>query len=326
MTICEAAIRVLEEVGMPLHVKEITENIVSKKLWKPSGKTPVDSVSSTINDDIKKKGRNSLFVRDAPATFGLRKRKSPKKVYSYGDSAEKVLERFGGKQPMHYREITDKAIEEGWLVSGSLTPESSMYAQILTEIDRCGRRGESPRFVKHGKGFVGLSKWMARGLAFEIESHNRKVRKELHKRLLEMDWNEFERLIARLLAKIGFDEIEITGKVKDGGIDVRGTLVVGDVIRTRMAVQVKRWKKENVQTPVVQQVRGSLGPHEQGLIITTGDFSKGARENAAKPEFKPVALMNGEQLVALLVENGIGVERQSHDLIELHEDGLFNDV
>ena len=322
MTIREAAILVLEAAGRPLHVKEITESIVSKKLWETSGKTPEDSVSSTINEDIKKKGRNSPFARTAPATFELRKGQG--EVYSYGDSAEKVLEMFGGKQPMHYKEITDKAIEEGWLVSGSLTPEASMYAQILTEIERCVRRGKQSRFVKHGKGFVGLSKWMARGLAFEIENHNRKVHKELHKRLLKMDWKDFERLTARLLAKIGFDEIEVTGKV-DGGIDVRGTLVVGDVIRIRMAVQVKRWKKENVQTPIVQQVRGSLGPHEQGLIITTGDFSKGARENAAKPEFKPVALMNGKQLVALLVENGIGVELQSHDLIELDEDTLLGD-
>ncbi len=52
-------------------------------------------------------------------------------------------------------------------------------------------------------------------------------------------------------------------------------MVTGDVVRTRMAVQVKRWKA-NVQAPAVQQVRGSLGAHEQGLIITTSDFSKGA--------------------------------------------------
>jgi restriction system protein len=36
-----------------------------------------------------------------------------------------------------------------------------------------------------------------------------------------------------------------------------------------------------VQAPVVQQVRGSLGAHEQGLIITTSDFSTGARSEAA---------------------------------------------
>ena len=30
--------------------------------------------------------------------------------------------------------------------------------------------------------------------------------------------------------------------------------------------------------------------------------------------------MDGEQLVALLVENGVGVERKSHDLIELEDE------
>ena len=72
--------------------------------------------------------------------------------------------------------------------------------------------------------------------------------------------------------------------------------VVGDVIRTRLAVQVKRWKS-NVQAPVIQQVRGSLGTHEQGLIITTSDFSKGAREEATRANATPVGLMDGEQLV-----------------------------
>jgi len=99
---------------------------------------------------------------------------------------------------------------------------------------------------------------------------------------------------------------------------VRGTLVVGDVIHTRMAVQVKRWKK-NVQRQEVQQLRGSLGAHEQGLIITTSDFSPAAREEAARSDATPVALMNGEQLVGLLVENGVGVRRTSHELVELGE-------
>jgi restriction endonuclease Mrr len=34
----------------------------------------------------------------------------------------------------------------------------------------------------------------------------------------------------------------------------------------------------------------------------------------------PVALMHGEQLVTLLIEHDIGVQRASYDLIELGED------
>lgn len=59
--------------------------------------------------------------------------------------------------------------------------------------------------------------------------------------------------------------------------------------------------------------------HEQGLIVTTSDFNPGARKEAARPDAVPVALMNGKQLVLLLVEAGIGVSRPSHDLIELLE-------
>lgn len=69
----------------------------------------------------------------------------------------------------------------------------------------------------------------------------------------------------------------------------------------------------------MQQVRGSLGAHEQGLIITTSDFSPGARSEAARPDAVPVALMNGEQLVTLLIEHDIGVRRANYDLIELGE-------
>ena len=117
------------------------------------------------------------------------------------------------------------------------------------------------------------------------------------------------------------DKIEVTKKSNDGGIDVRGLLVVGEVIKIRMAVQAKRWKKgNNIQKPVVQQVRGSLGAHEQGLIITTSDFSPGAKKEALRPDAVPVALMNGEEIVALLAEHKIGVTLQTHTLLELAED------
>ena len=239
---------------------------------------------------------------------------------SFTDSAQKALEEFGKCRPMHYREITEKALKKKWLVTNGKTPEATMYAQIITEIKRHQKRGEQPRFVQHGRGYVGLSCWMGQGLAFQIEQHNQKVRKKLLKRLLRLSPTEFEELIAQLLAEMGFESIEITKHSSDGGIDVRGTLQIGDVIRIKMAVQAKKWnQKHRVQAPVVQQVRGSLGVHEQGLIITTSDFSKGAIHEASQSDKTPVALINGEQLVALLVENDIGARKNSHDLIELEE-------
>ncbi len=328
MTIREAATQVLQEAGQQLHVKEITKRILGKGLWTTTGKTPESSISANLYSDIKKNKSESPFIRHSPNTFGLRSNKRPAieppqgrktqgKKYSFPDSAAKVLEMFGKR--MHYRDITDKGIENGWIVTEGRTPKTTMSVVISREIDRNKLQGKQPRFVQHGRGFFGLSKWEKPSLIFEIDKHNKEKRKKLHGRLLNMKPEQFEQLIGLLLAEIGFDDIEVTKQNGDQGIDVRGTLVVGEVIRTRMAIQAKRWK-DNVQSPIVQQVRGSLGTHDQGLIITTSDFSPGACREAERQDAIPVALMNGEQLIDLLVENEIWLKRRSYNLLELDDE------
>jgi len=341
MDVKTAAIQVLQQAGTELHAKDIAEQIMAAGLWQSGGKTPDATVSARLYSDIKNNGDKSPFVKVGPQTFALRdsaeipsgaepvpafvedtpKPPSVNAGFSFTDCAQKVLETFGGKKPMHYKEITEKALQKGWLVTGGKTPEATMYAQVITEIKRQQKCGERPRFVQHGRGNVGLSQWMGRGLAFQIEQHNHQVRKVLRERLLAMKPGEFEELISQLLAEMGFEMVEVTKLSGDGGIDVRGTLVVGDVVRIKMAVQVKKWKlKNNIQAPVVQQVRGSLGAHEQGLIITTSDFSPGAVKEAAQADKTPIALMNGDQLVMLLMEHGIGVHRSTPDLFEIDEE------
>lgn len=341
MGVKSAAIQVLQQAGTALHAKEITERIFASGLWQSKGKTPVATVAAQLYSDIKNKGDKSPFVREGAQMFSLRGSSdhseivhdTPSKVaqlpkpssttinFSFTDCAQKVLEEYGDKKPMHYKEITEKALEKGWLTTSGKTPEATMYAQVITEIKRQQKRGDQPRFVQHGRGYVGLSQWMSRGLAFEIEQHNNQVRKALRQKLLAMTPGEFEELIARLLAEMGFEMVEVTKLSGDGGIDVRGILVVGNVVRIKMAVQVKKWKlKNNILAPVVQQVRGSLGAHEQGLIITTSDFSDGAKKEAAQPDKTPLALMNGEQLVLLLTENDIGVFRSTPDLFEIDDE------
>ena len=135
---------------------------------------------------------------------------------------------------------------------------------------------------------------------------------------MELSSAHFEELVAQLLAEMGFESIEVTKHGSDGGIDVRGTLLISDVVRIKMAVQVKRWKG-SIQRPIIQQVRGSLGVHEQGWIITTSNFSPGAIKEANQSDKMPVALMNGKQLVTLLMEYNIGVRRKSYELFELEE-------
>ncbi len=315
MNVLDAAYEVLRAAGEPLHYREITQRMLDRGLWSSAGLTPWDSVNAGIAVDIKRNRERSRFYRAAPGIFGCREAGDPnpspepepeRDSMSFLDAAEMVLEDYADRQPMHYRDITRTALDLDLITTGSLTPEATMYAAILTEIQRQNKRGERPRFEKLGKGYVGLTRWHEQGLPYQIEVHNREVREHLMQRI-------------RTMNPAAFEDVAVTRASGDGGIDVRGTLVVGDVIKTKMAVQVKRWKN-NIQTPVVQQVRGSLGAHEQGLIITTSDFSTGAWQEAEQPDKTPIALMNGEQMVNLLIEYDIGVMRTSYDLIDLEED------
>ncbi len=326
MSAREAAITVLRESSEPLRIGEITRRILRQGLWSTSGQTPEATVRAVIGEDIRRHGDASSFLRVGPGLFAIQKQGDGDsgQTLSFTEAAIKVLEEYGDKRPMHYRDITERALTLGWLRTEGITPEATMYAQIVAEIKRYRSRGEQPRFVKHGRGLFGLTRWMGQGLVFQIEQNNRRVQQSLLGQLRATDPTAFEELIARLLVEIGFEEIQVTQQSADGGIDVRGTLVVGNVIRTRMAVQAKRWRN-NVQAPVVQQVRGSLGTHEQGLIITTSDFSGGATEEAQRPDAVPVALMNGEQLVALLIENDLCITRLRQDIIELEAEDETGD-
>ena len=239
---------------------------------------------------------------------------------SFTNAAEYVLENYANDEPMHYRRITDKVVELGLVKTGGRTPEATLYSQVLTEVERARRRGETPRFEKPIKGMVGLTKWRGTGAIRDIEAKNTRVRRQLLDRLKGMDPGEFEELVSRLLSKMGFEDVVVTSYSKDGGIDVRGTHVLAGVVRTPIAIQVKRWRN-NVHSPEVQRVRGSSKANEMGMIVTTSDFSPGARAEAAAEGKTHLALVNGEVLAGLLMEYEIGVRRTRQDVFELASDG-----
>jgi restriction system protein len=59
---------------------------------------------------------------------------------------------------------------------------------------------------------------------------------------------DFEDVVSRLLTAMGFEMVEVTRYSGDGGIDVRGVLVIGDVVRMKMAVQAKRCNSQTNNT------------------------------------------------------------------------------
>jgi restriction system protein len=126
--------------------------------------------------------------------------------------------------------------------------------------------------------------------------------------LYSLDPEEFEFFCRRFLERYGFEDMIVTKRGRDGGIDVFGTLEVG-ISSLHVAAQCKRYKKSNkISRPDIDQFRGAIqGEYQQGIFITTSSFTKEAKEYAFRRGCVPIVLIDGETLAEIMIDRGIGV-------------------
>ena len=120
--------------------------------------------------------------------------------------------------------------------------------------------------------------------------------------ILELDPAEFEILVKHLLTALGFEDSQVTGRTGDGGVDVIGELNVSNLAKIKVFVQAKRYKTHSkVRATTVQQLRQAIPFGGQGAFITTADYQAKATDVALEAGFPRIGLINGHQLVDLLV-------------------------
>lgn len=123
----------------------------------------------------------------------------------------------------------------------------------------------------------------------------------------------FEILIKDLLESIGFDDIEVTGRSGDSGIDLTATLRKSEIpgIDTSVSciVQAKRYQTQRTLNPkIVRELRGSMQSGQRGILITTCRVSsKTIEEEAMKDPSRIVLVIDGERLIELCKSKRIGV-------------------
>ncbi len=137
--------------------------------------------------------------------------------------------------------------------------------------------------------------------------------------ILSLDAKEFEILVAHLLTALGFEGSEVTEKSGgDGGVDAIGELSVANLASVKIFVQAKRYKPgTKISAVTVRNLRGSIPGDGQGAFITTADFGPKAYDVAVEPKFPHISLINGHQLVDLLVEHWNDIPPEFRDLLGL---------
>lgn len=151
-------------------------------------------------------------------------------------------------------------------------------------------------------------------------------KEQLLERMLAMPPAGFERLAQRLLRAAGFTNATVTGRSGDGGIDGVGAYRLS-LVSFPVFFQCKRYKG-TVGPEKVRDFRGAMsGRGDRGLLITTGVFTPGAREEATRDGAPQIDLIDGEQLCELLKEHHLGVritERVVEDIEVI--DSFFDDL
>lgn len=134
---------------------------------------------------------------------------------------------------------------------------------------------------------------------------------ELLEKLRSMEATAFERLVLRLLGAMGYGGSDLepmhTGASGDGGID--GIITEDKLGLDRIYLQAKRYKAANtVQAAEIRNFLGALmGKGDRGVFLTTSTFTSGARA-ATQGVPARIVLIDGEELVDLMIDHGVGVE------------------
>lgn len=165
-----------------------------------------------------------------------------------------------------------------------------------------------------------------------LESNYLELRAQLSHDLLERVMKSsptfFEKLVVKLLVKLGYggsmtDAGQAVGRSGDDGIDgiIKEDKLGLDIVN----IQAKRWEKP-VGRPDIQAFAGSLEGQrsKKGVFITTSKFTADALDYVKRIE-KRIVLIDGEQLMQLMIDNDVGVSEESKYIIKKIDEDFFID-
>lgn len=143
------------------------------------------------------------------------------------------------------------------------------------------------------------------------------VKARLLSELRSLSAHGFEHFCKELLQQLGYNDVIVTSRSADGGIDGHGDFKQGPV-NLKSAFQAKKWTNKIVGRPDVQRLRGALqGDFAHGVFLTTSKFSAEAIKASYKKGAIPVMLLDGDAISELMIDRGLGVTKQPIVLFEV---------
>ncbi len=203
------------------------------------------------------------------------------------------------------------------LINANILPETFDPTEIVKKVREQSKEGMSVKNQSEEKPVK------CDLIEKEVESIE-KWKDNLLQTLYSITPSAFERLTQRILRESGFSQVEVTGKVGDGGIDGKGIVRVSGLLSFHVIFQCKRYKG-SISPSQIRDFRGAMqGRADKGLFITTGTFTREAVKEATRDGAPPIDLIDGESLCDKLKELKLGIDTQLIEEISIKKDWFSN--
>ena len=122
---------------------------------------------------------------------------------------------------------------------------------------------------------------------------------------------EFEEFLKYFLEKIGLEEVAVTQRSRDGGIDLTcvksGINGLSNLDEVKYYIQAKCYKPSStISIKDLRELRGVMPLNYKGIFITTAKFPSGAKEFAEEDKSRQIILIDGKSLVQQCISIGLG--------------------
>lgn len=160
---------------------------------------------------------------------------------------------------------------------------------------------------------------------------NATLASDLMDEVMKLEPAGFEKLVVKLLLKMGYgngiDDAGVVTKVSgDGGID--GIIKEDQLGFSFIYIQAKQWDVDKrIGRPEIQKFAGALQGQRasKGMFITTAQFSSGAKEYADNLHGSTIVLVDGNQLMKLMIRYNLGVSVEHIYEVKRIDSDFFND-
>lgn len=147
-------------------------------------------------------------------------------------------------------------------------------------------------------------------MAQNFQKHEDGLKAELREKIMSSSPVFFEKLVLRLLVKMGYGrslaDAKVLGGSGDGGID--GIIKEDELGLSLIYIQAKR-QEGNVSVSQVRDFTGALDCKgaQKGIFITTSDFTQPTKDFVEKVRSRRIILIDGDQLVERMIDHDLGV-------------------